>query len=105
VSGAAPKKSRKTRIVKLLSVTGVLCIICALFLILLSGENEIYLNSGSVLFFIGILLSIPDYWLFFRAQKQKNNKMAGYWLVKFLALPFMLVLLVVYYFFIFFHFD
>jgi len=98
VSGAAPKKSRKIRIVKLLDAIGFFLVICALFLILLSRKNEIYLNSGSVLLFIGILLSIPDHWFFFLAQKQKNNKMAGYWFVKLLALPFILVLLVVYFF-------
>jgi hypothetical protein len=87
----------KSCVVKLLNRMGIFCIIGALFLCLLSKRNEIYLDFCGILLFIGILLTIPDYWFFFIHQRQDNKKMADYWFVNFLALPLIVVLLIVYF--------
>ena len=87
------------RVVKLLNRIGIFFIICSLFfIILLSRKNEIYINVGSVFLFIGILLSIPDYWLFFINKKRNDERLADYWFANFLALPLALVLLIIYFF-------
>jgi hypothetical protein len=95
------KKTSKYRIFKLLDRVGVFLVIGALFLILLSKKlsekNEIYLDVSSFLLFIGILLMIPDTWLFVIDLNRKNKKLADYMFVQFLRLPLVAVLLIVYF--------
>jgi amino acid transporter len=89
------KKSIK---IKILNGIGFFFIVSSFFLILLSRKNEIYLDVGSVFLFIGIILSIPDYWIFLKDQKRRKDEFAIYWFVNFLTLPLMLVLLMIYFF-------
>ena len=84
--------------IKLFNKIGFFLIITAVFLIILSRKNESYLNIGSISLFIGIILSIPDYWIFFTNKKRKGEELDAYWLVKFLTMPIVLVLLIICFF-------
>jgi hypothetical protein len=83
---------------KIFGRIGTLFIIGSLFLIRLVWKSELFFDAGSVLLFLGILFSIPDYWLFFLNRKRKNDKLSCFWLTKFLGICMILVLMLVYFF-------
>jgi hypothetical protein len=89
---------RKNHVVKLLNGIGVFLMFSGGFLILLSRKNASYLDIGCITLFIGIMLLIPDSYLFLIKQLSKGDGMGIYWFVKFLTLPLVLVLLLIYFF-------
>ena len=92
------KKQKKSLIIKLLNIIGAFLSIGATFLIILSRKYDRYLDIGTVFLFFGIILLIPDSWIFIRDKRYIERGLDIYWLSKFLALPIVLVLLIVYFF-------
>jgi len=86
------------KIIKISNIIGLFLIHIAVLLIILSRKNEGYLDVGSIFLFIGIILIIPDYWVFYVEQKGRREEMDIYWFTKFLTLPLVLLLLVIYFF-------
>jgi predicted ABC-type exoprotein transport system permease subunit len=80
------EKQKRLKFVKWLYLSGILfLILAALFLM---GN---YIITGFIFIFIGTLIMIPDYWLFFLKQRNKNERWSLYWFSKFLALPLILI--------------
>jgi len=87
-------RRKKHHIFIILNSIGFFFIICAL---ILSRKSEKYFIISFILLFLGIILIIPDAYIFYIKSKHKNEGLSGYWFVKFLTLPFILLILVIFF--------
>jgi len=83
----------KKKVYKILYIIGILLIVCTF---LLSKKNAETIVTFAC-FFCGVAFMIPDYYGFF--IEQRTRKLAGYWLVQFLTLPFLLLILIIFFVF------
>ena len=91
------KKTKKSFVIKLLNIVGIFFLIIAGFFILSHRRHEMFLDIGSILLFISIILMIPDAWIFIRDKRHLETEMDSYWFTKFLILPLVLVFCIIYF--------
>jgi hypothetical protein len=75
---------------KILNIIGILLILGSIILI---RTVPILLLFISII--IGLILMIPDYWIFYKDIKNKKDDMDLYWYIKFLTLPMIIIIMVI----------
>jgi len=75
---------------KILNIIGILLILGSFLLI---RKAPILLLFISIL--LGLILMIPDYWLFYKDTKSKKENMDLYWFIKFLSIPLVIILMII----------
>jgi len=75
---------------KILNVVGLLLILGSFLFI---KTAPILLLFISII--IGLILMIPDYWIFYKEIKSKREDMDLYWFIKLLILPLVIIILVI----------
>jgi len=82
------KKGRN--IYKILNIIGILLILGSFLLIRKAPILLLF-----ILIIIGLILMIPDYWIFYKDTKSKREDMNLYWFIKFLTIPFFIIIMVI----------
>jgi len=83
--------SKKTRkIYKILNVIGVLFILGSFLLIRTAPILLLFISIIT-----GLILMIPDYWLFYKDIKNKREDTDLYWFIKFLTIPIVMIILII----------
>jgi membrane-bound ClpP family serine protease len=82
----------KKKAIQRLYIGGILLLFIAFVLIV----KNVF-TVGFIFIFIGILMMIPNYWIFYIKESESNERWTLYWFVQFLALPLTLIICIIFF--------
>jgi len=75
---------------KILNIIGILLIIGSFILIRIVPILLLFISI-----ILGLILMIPDYWIFYKDIRSKKEDMDLYWYIKFLTIPMIIIIMVI----------